>query len=87
MGGALARLGVQVGSNPKAATAATARSDGALFLNCAPSGEEMWDNASLNEELWHLVNLLTLKANGSSKASQGISASFRMPAPRRSLTS
>ena len=36
--------------------------DGALYLNYTPSGEEMYDNASLNEELWHLVNLMTLKA-------------------------
>ena len=41
LGRALARLGVQVASDPKTATAATARSDGALFLNYTPSGEEM----------------------------------------------
>ena len=59
MGRALARLGVQVASDPKTATA---RPDGALFLNYIPSGEEMWDNATLNEELWHLTGLMTLKS-------------------------
>ena len=54
MGRALARLGVQVSSHPKADNAATGRSDGALFLTYTPTGEEMWDNATLNEESWHL---------------------------------
>ena len=62
LGRALARLGIQFGSNPKAATALTARSDGALFLTYTPTGEEMWDNATLNEESWHLFGLITLRA-------------------------
>ena len=37
----MARLGVQVGSDPKAQNAATGRSDGALFPNYTPTGEEM----------------------------------------------
>ena len=77
LGRAFARLSVQVASNPKAATAATARSDAALFLNYVPSGEEMWDNASLNEELWHLVNLLTLKAEWEEQVRPGDFSQFQ----------
>ena len=53
---------VQVSSDRKTGTASNSGLDGSLFLNYASSGEEMRDNASLNEELWHLVNLMTLKA-------------------------
>ena len=60
LGRAPARLGVQVTSGRKAGTASNSGLDGALYLNYAPSGEKMWDNASLNE--MHLVNLMTLKA-------------------------
>ena len=77
MGRAFARLGVQVASDPKTAIAATVRSDGALFLNYVPSGEEMWDNASLNEELWHLVNLLTLKAEWEEQGRPGDFSQFQ----------
>jgi hypothetical protein len=62
LGRALARLGVQVTGNRKEGTVSNSGLDGALYLNYTPSGEEIWDNASLNEELWHLVNLMTLKA-------------------------
>jgi hypothetical protein len=77
MGRALARLGIQVGNNPKGGTAATARSDGAIFLNYTPSGEEMYDNASLNEELWHITNLLTLKAEWEEQGRPGDFSQFQ----------
>jgi hypothetical protein len=38
-------------ATPKPGTASNSGLDEALYLNYAPSGEEMWDNASLNEEL------------------------------------
>ena len=62
MGRALAQIGVQVTSDPKAGNLAEANPDGSLRLNYTPFGEEMWDNATLNEELWHLVGLMTLRA-------------------------
>jgi len=34
---------------------------GALRFNRVTSGDEANDNAALNEELWHLVGLMTLK--------------------------
>ena len=77
MARALARLGIQVTSNPKKANFAQGAEDGSLTLNYTPSGEEMWDNAALNEELWHLVNLLTLKAEWIEQGQPGDFAQFQ----------
>ena len=82
---ALARLGVQVTGNRKEGTVSNSGLDGALYLNCTPSGEEIWDNASLNEELWHLVNLMTLKAEWEDQGSPGDLGSFKTLAPPRWL--
>ena len=59
---ALSRLGVQITNDPKKGYFSQGSETGALFLNYAPTGQEMWDNASLNEELWHLVGLMTLRS-------------------------
>jgi hypothetical protein len=55
-------LGIQVSSNPQEDNSAQGRGDGPIFLNYTPSGEEMWDNATLNEELWHVTGLMTLRS-------------------------
>ena len=52
MGRALARLGIQVTSNPKSRERSSGPGDGAIFLNYTPSGEE----------LWHVTGLMTLKS-------------------------
>jgi hypothetical protein len=62
MGRVLAHLGVQVTSNAKRGNRAESPPSGELRLNYAPSGDEAHDNAALNEELWHLVGLMTLRA-------------------------
>ena len=77
LGRALARLGVQVSSNPQEDNSAQGRGDGALYLNYAPSGEEMWDNATLNEELWHLTGLMILKSEWEEQGGQATSTSMR----------
>ena len=77
MGRVLAHLGIQVSGDAKLGNRVSSTPDGSLRLNYAPFWDEAHDNAALNEELWHLVGLMTSRAEWEAAGRPGDFSQFQ----------